>query len=113
MDKQNRLKLFGTFTNSKKLYDKIVNEETLTAEEKSKVKRSNYQYSRAMKDEYDAIVGDGSEDTSSDSGDTSTEPDNPSTGNGNGNGNGNGKPNKPKTVSNETANESPIELNVE
>ena len=52
MDKLSRLKLFGTCTGSKKLYDKIVNKEPLSAEEKEQVKILNYKYSNAFDSEY-------------------------------------------------------------
>ena len=56
MDKQSRLKLFGTCTGSKKLYDKIVNKEPLSAEEKEQVKILNYKYSNVFDSEYLNIV---------------------------------------------------------
>ena len=52
MDKLSRLKLFGTCTGSKKLYDKIVNKEPLSAEEKEQVKILNYKYSNVFDSEY-------------------------------------------------------------
>lgn len=52
MDKLSRLKLFATCTGSKKLYDKIVNNEPLSAEEKEQVKILNYKYSNAFDSEY-------------------------------------------------------------
>lgn len=52
MDKLSRLKLFGTCTGSKKLYDKIVNKEPLSAEEKEQVKIINYKYSNVFDSEY-------------------------------------------------------------
>ena len=52
MDKQSRLKLFATCTGSKKLYDKIVNKEPLSAEEKEQVKILNYKYSNVFDSEY-------------------------------------------------------------
>ena len=56
MDKLSRLKLFGTCTGSKKLYDKIVNKEPLSAEEKEQVKILNYKYSNVFDSEYLNIV---------------------------------------------------------
>ena len=56
MDKLSRLKLFGTCTGSKKLYDKIVNKEPLNAEEKEQVKILNYKYSNVFDSEYLNIV---------------------------------------------------------
>lgn len=52
MDKLSRLKLFATCTGSKKLYDKIVNKEPLSAEEKEQVKIINYKYSNVFDSEY-------------------------------------------------------------
>lgn len=52
MDKLSRLKLFATCTGSKKLYDKIVNKEPLSAEEKEQVKILNYKYSNVFDSEY-------------------------------------------------------------
>ena len=52
MDKLSRLKLFATCTGSKKLYDKIVNKESLSAEEKEQVKIINYKYSNVFDSEY-------------------------------------------------------------
>lgn len=52
MDKLSRLKLFATCTGSKKLYDKIVNNEPLSAEEKEQVKILNYKYSNVFDSEY-------------------------------------------------------------
>ena len=56
MDKLSRLKLFGTCTGSKKLYDKIVNKEPLSTEEKEQVKILNYKYSNVFDSEYLNIV---------------------------------------------------------
>ena len=56
MDKLSRLKLFGTWTGSKKLYDKLVNKEPLSAEEKEQVKILNYKYSNVFDSEYLNIV---------------------------------------------------------
>ena len=56
MDKLSRLKLFGTCTGSKKLYDKIVNKEPLSVEEKEQVKILNYKYSNVFDSEYLNIV---------------------------------------------------------
>lgn len=56
MDKLSRLKLFATCTGSKKLYDKIVNKEPLSAEEKEQVKIINYKYSNVFDSEYLNIV---------------------------------------------------------
>lgn len=56
MDKLSRLKLFATCTGSKKLYDKIVNNEPLSAEEKEQVKILNYKYSNVFDSEYLNIV---------------------------------------------------------
>ena len=56
MDNLSRLKLFGTCTGSKKLYDKIVNKEQLSAEEKEQVKILNYKYSNVFDSEYLNIV---------------------------------------------------------
>ena len=56
MDKLSRLKLFATCTGSKKLYDKIVNKEPLSAEEKEQVKILNYKYSNVFDSEYLNIV---------------------------------------------------------
>lgn len=56
MDKLSRLKLFGTCTGSKKLYDKIINKEPLSAEEKEQVKILNYKYSNVFDSEYLNIV---------------------------------------------------------
>ena len=56
MDKLSRLKLFATCTGSKKLYDKIVNKESLSAEEKEQVKIINYKYSDIFDSEYLNIV---------------------------------------------------------
>ena len=56
MDKLSRLKLFGICTGSKKLYDKIVNKEPLSAEEKEQVKILNYKYSNVFDSEYLNIV---------------------------------------------------------
>lgn len=52
MDKLSRLKLFATCTGSKKLYDKIVNKEPLSTEEKEQVKIINYKYSNVFDSEY-------------------------------------------------------------
>lgn len=52
MDKLSRLKLFATCTGSKKLYDKIINKEPLSAEEKEQVKIINYKYSNVFDSEY-------------------------------------------------------------
>ena len=56
MDKLSRLKLFGTCTGSKKLYDKIINKEPLSTEEKEQVKIINYKYSNVFDSEYLNIV---------------------------------------------------------
>ena len=56
MDKLSTLKLFGTCTGSKKLYDKIINNEPLSAEEKEQVKILNYKYSNVFDSEYLNIV---------------------------------------------------------
>ena len=56
MDKLSRVKLFSTCTGSKKLYDKIVNKEPLSAEEKEQVKILNYKYSNVFDSEYLNIV---------------------------------------------------------
>lgn len=56
MDKLSRLKLFATCTGSKKLYDKIVNKEPLSAEEKEQVKILNYNYSNVFDSEYLNVV---------------------------------------------------------
>ena len=52
MDKLSRLKLFATCTGSKKLYDKIINKEPLSEEEKEQVKIINYKYSKVFDSEY-------------------------------------------------------------
>ena len=56
MDKLSRVKVSGTCTGSKKLYDKSVNKEPLSAEEKEQVKILNYKYSNVFDSEYLNIV---------------------------------------------------------
>lgn len=64
MDKLSRLKLFATCAGSKKLYDKIVNKEPLSAEEKEQVKIINYKYSNVFDSEYLNIVLNNTEEDS-------------------------------------------------
>lgn len=64
MNKQSRLKLFATCTGSKKLYDKIVNKEPLSAEEKEQVKILNYKYSNVFDSEYLNVVLNNTEEDS-------------------------------------------------
>lgn len=64
MDKLSRLKLFGTCTGSKKLYDKIINKEPLSAEEKEQVKIINYKYSKVFDSEYLNIALNNTEEDS-------------------------------------------------